>query len=105
MTFEYFRTGSAGNPIVFFVDFGAFPVVEVPLGAIFPGSTGAICLNPTFFDVSTQLIGASNEAWNTIAFPAAVRPLAAGLSLIHQALELNAATGNLILSPASRQQL
>lgn len=105
VTFEYFRTGSAGNPIVFFVDFGAFPVVEVPLGAIFPGSTGAICLNPTYFDVSTQLIGASNEAWNTIAFPAAVRPLAAGLSLIHQALELNAATGNLILSPASRQQL
>ncbi len=105
ITFEYFRTGSAGNPLIFYVDFGAFPAVELPLGFIFPGATGNICMNSTFFDVSTQIIGATNEAWNTIVFPAAVRPLAAGLSIIHQALELNVLGGNLILSPASRQRL
>lgn len=105
ITFDYFRgTTAANNPVIFFADVGAFPA-EIPLGLIFPGSLGNICMNSTFFQVGQNLVDATGEAFNVIQFPLAARPLAAGLQIIQQALELNIAGGNFILSPAGRQRL
>ena len=102
--FDYFRgTAAAGHFVLFFIDFGTFAPVEVPLGLIFPGSTGSIAMNSTFISLGSSIADATGEAWIATTFPAAVRPNAVGLSLIQQALELD--VGAFHISPAGRQQL
>jgi hypothetical protein len=106
ITFDYFRgTPAANSFVIFFADFGAFPAVELPLSVIFPGSTGNICVNSTFFQLGSGLADANGEAFLVTTFPAAVRPLAAGLQIIQQALEVDFVGGVFHLSPCGRQQL
>ncbi|MFY9342405.1 MAG: hypothetical protein WAT39_07940 [Planctomycetota bacterium] len=106
IAFDYFRgTPAAGALVLFFADFGAFPAFELPLGLIFPGSTGSVCMNSTFFQLGSALADPTGEAFFVTTFPAAVRPLAAGLTLIQQALEVDFVGGVFHLSPCGRQQM
>jgi hypothetical protein len=105
IAFDYFRGAAAANNLVlFFADVGAFGP-EVPLGLIFPGSTGTVCMNSTFFQIGSAIADTTGEAYLVTTFPAAVRPLAAGLNVIQQALELDIASSAFRLSPCGRQQL
>ncbi len=105
IAFDYFRgTAAAGNPVVFFADIGAFGP-EVPLSLVFPGSSGTVCVGPTFFEIGSAVADANGEAFLVTTFPAAVRPLASGLNVIQQALELDLGTQTLRLSPCGRQQM
>ncbi|HEX6813474.1 MAG TPA: hypothetical protein VF384_17780 [Planctomycetota bacterium] len=105
ITFDYFRgTAAAGNFVFFFADFGTFGP-EIPLALVFPGSTGVVCMNLTFFQLGSGVCDAQGEAFLVTAFPAALRPLAAGLNIVQQAVELDFAGGVFHTSPCGRQQL
>lgn len=105
VAFDYFRgLPAANNLVLFFADVGSFGP-EIPLGLIFPGSTGTVCMNSTFFQIGSAFADATGEAFQVTQFPAAVRPLAAGLNLIQQALELDLVGGVFRLSPCGRQQM
>ena len=105
IAFDYFRgTAAAGNVVLFFADVAAFGA-ELPLGLIFPGSTGSICVTPTFFQIGSAVADPNGEAFLVTTFPAAVRPLAAGLTVIQQALEVDIAGNVFHLSPCGRQKL
>ena len=104
IAFDYFRGTAAANSLVLFLgDLGAFGT-EVPLGLIFAGGTGTICVSPTFLPLGVAVADTTGEAFRVIAFPAALRPQVAGIAIVQQALELDA-TGGLHLSPCGRQQL
>lgn len=105
IAFDYFRgTTAAGNLVIFFADVGTF-APEIPLGLIFPGSTGSVAMNSTFFQIGSGIVDPTGEAFLVTSFPAAVRPLAVGLNLIQQALEVDFVNSVFRLSPAGRQQL
>ncbi len=105
IAFDYFRgPAAAGSLVLFFGDLGTFGV-EIPLGAIFPGSTGTVCVNPTFLQLGSAIAGPTGEAFLVTVFPTALRSQVAGLSIIQQALEFDAVGGVFHLSPCGRQQL
>jgi hypothetical protein len=105
VAFDYFRgTPAAGAFVIFFADIGSFGP-ELPMAVLFPGSTGTICTTSNFFQIGSAIADATGEAFLVTTFPAAVRPLAAGLNLVQVALEVDFVNGVFHLSPCGRQQL
>lgn len=103
---RWFKTGApAGAPVLFFLGFGNFGV-ELPMGAIMPGSSGVLCLDL----LRSSMIGlgftsASGEAFYVIGIPPAARARVAGLRLVHQAFAFDPVSGGIDANGCTRQIL
>lgn len=99
---RWFRsTAGTGTPVLFLMDFGAF-FPELPLSSVLPGSSGAICINPS--GATLLGIGFTNagQAFYPLTIPAPARTILPGTSLVHQAVALSpAGTGD--AGPCTRQ--
>ncbi|GAB4142391.1 MAG: hypothetical protein Fur0037_09590 [Planctomycetota bacterium] len=101
----FMTSAGAGTPVLFFMGLGGFGP-EIPLNAMVPGSTGAVCLNMGFMSLlGFGLTSTTGEAYQVIAIPAPARSTIAGLAILHQAVGLNVATGGLDANGCTRQIL
>jgi hypothetical protein len=104
MTFR--KKGIADNtPVFWFAQIAsAFPG-EVPLGSLFPGSRGALCidLSSALFLGMTQT--SNGQAWNVVTIPAAVRTRIAYQSVIQQGFAFDASISAFRAGPCQMSRL
>jgi hypothetical protein len=103
ITFDYFRSSTAGNIVLFLLDLGAFGP-ELPTAGFLPGSNGVLCLNlSTFWTAGFSIADPTGEAFMTTVFSTASRPALLGLPILQQAAELDGAI--IHASPCAKQTL
>jgi hypothetical protein len=93
------------SPVLFLGDVSGSFGVQVPLGQVLPGASGALCVNLGTVVVLGVALSSNGEATHLLQFPAALRPNLANIALVQQAVAFDPVVNAFVSGPCQLSAL